>query len=52
MNEFKEKFIHKRGMEMDKKNELLAAAREVFAEKGYKAAGISDIASCVAVGRL
>ena len=29
---------------MDKKNELLAAAREVFAEKGYKAAGISDIA--------
>ncbi len=44
MNEHKNKFIHKRGMEMDKKNELLAAAREVFAEKGYKAAGISDIA--------
>ena len=37
---------------MDKKNELLAAAREVFAEKGYKAAGISDIAekSRMAVG--
>ena len=37
---------------MDKKNELLAAAREVFAEKGYKAAGSSDIAkrSQIAVG--
>ena len=37
---------------MDKKNELLATAREVFAEKGYKAAGISDIAkrSQMAVG--
>ena len=54
MNEHKIKFIHKRGMEMDKKNELLAAAREVFAEKGYKAAGISDIAkrSHMAVGSL
>ena len=28
---------------MDKKTELLAAAREVFADKGYKAAGISDM---------
>ena len=44
MNEYKMKFIHKRDRKMDKKNELLAAAREVFAEKGYKAAGISDIA--------
>ncbi|MBP2620861.1 TetR/AcrR family transcriptional regulator [Streptococcus panodentis] len=37
---------------MEKKAELLAAAREVFAEKGYKAAGISDIAkrSHMAVG--
>ncbi len=36
---------------MDKKNEL-AVAREIFAEKGYKAAGISDIAkrSQMAVG--
>ena len=52
MNEQTKKFIHERGMEMDKKNELLAAAREVFAEKGYKAAGISDIAkrSQMAVG--
>jgi len=52
MNEHKNEFIHKRGVEMDKKNELLAAAREVFAEKGYKAAGISDIAkrSQMAVG--
>ena len=30
---------------MDKKNELLAAAREVFAEKGYKKTNISDITS-------
>ena len=52
MNEYKIKFIHKRDRKMDKKNELLAAAREVFAEKGYKAAGISDIAkrSQMAVG--
>ena len=52
MNEYTDLFIHKRGIEMDKKNELLAAAREVFAEKGYKAAGISDIAkkSRMAVG--
>jgi len=52
MNEYKIKFIQKRDRKMDKKNELLAAAKEVFAEKGYKAAGISDIAkrSQMAVG--